>query len=402
MGKVIQFFKSAIGRVLIFAVAIFVCFYFVRQYRERSDEKKRLAQKQKTREDLLGRMSPEVKKLDPARGELSTIVENEDFVSFRPYGREEEQAQQSEKKENSSKPKLPTLIHYYESTTEISEIKPPKIFAPTGTLIPCVLVNTIDSSKIETPIIGMVTKEIWHNENLIIPAGTLVQSIAQNGRSRDRIEANGTWRFVWHDGRELTIPGIALDRVYNHDLNDYGITDGSAGIKGTMERTDESAEIKLFLATLISGFAEGSQQKTTSFFGTSQEGGFLNGGLEGVNAVMERYAEMLLEQMEEGFFVRAAAGTEFYIFIKKPFEPEMASVANLKQGIEPLNSWEIGQPKELISSDFINPTNTVSSKYPTRTPEEILEEREKMKNRIQSFLNEQRKENHASKTSYLD
>lgn len=402
MGKVIQFFKSAVGRGLIFAVVVFVAFYFIRQYREHSKEQKLQAQKLKTREDLLGRMSPEVRKLDPSRGELSTMVENEDFVSFRPYGEETEQVQQSEKKENSNKPKIPTLIQYYEPSQEIPEIKPPKVFAPTGTLIPCVLVNTLDSSKIATPIIGMVTKEIWHNGNLIIPAGTLVQSMAQNGRSRDRIEASGTWRFVWHDGRELTIPGIALDRVYDHDLNDYGLTDGSAGIRGVMERTDESAEIKLFLATLISGFAEGSQKKTTGFFGTSQEGGFLNGGAEGVNAVMERYAEMILDQMEEGYFVRVAAGTEFYIFIKKPFEPEMASVANLKQGTEPLNSWEIGQLKENSVSTFINPTNTISSQYPTRTPEEILQEREKMKTRIQSFLNEQRKATHASKTSSLD
>ena len=47
-------------------------------------------------------------------------------------------------------------------------------FLPFGRLIPCELVITVDSSRIATPIIGMVTEDQWENGNLIIPAGAEV------------------------------------------------------------------------------------------------------------------------------------------------------------------------------------------------------------------------------------
>src|SRR5581483_8847357 len=47
-------------------------------------------------------------------------------------------------------------------------------FAPFGRLIPCELVITVDSSSIQTPIIGLVTEDIFHHGQLIIPAGTEV------------------------------------------------------------------------------------------------------------------------------------------------------------------------------------------------------------------------------------
>ena len=50
-------------------------------------------------------------------------------------------------------------------------------FAPFGRLIPCELVITVDSSSIQTPIIGLVTEDIFHHGQLIIPAGTEVHGV---------------------------------------------------------------------------------------------------------------------------------------------------------------------------------------------------------------------------------
>ena len=54
-----------------------------------------------------------------------------------------------------------------------------KNYAPFGRLIPSELIVTVDSSSIQTPIIGLVTEDICHNGRLIIPAGTEVHGNAQ-------------------------------------------------------------------------------------------------------------------------------------------------------------------------------------------------------------------------------
>ena len=55
----------------------------------------------------------------------------------------------------------------------------------------------------------------------------------------------------------------------------------------------------------------------------------------------DRYAKLMLDQIEgDGLFVRVPAGTEFYIYTLQVFEPKLASVAGLKQGQQPVNSWQ--------------------------------------------------------------
>ena len=62
-----------------------------------------------------------------------------------------------------------------------------KTFAPFGRLIPCETVITIESSKLDTPVIGLVTDDVWHNGQLIIPAGAEIHGRASLDRARERI-----------------------------------------------------------------------------------------------------------------------------------------------------------------------------------------------------------------------
>jgi hypothetical protein len=56
-------------------------------------------------------------------------------------------------------------------------------FLPYGRLLRCELVNTVDSTNIETPIIGLVIEDAWNGGRVIIPAGTEVHSLAQKSPS---------------------------------------------------------------------------------------------------------------------------------------------------------------------------------------------------------------------------
>ncbi len=208
---------------------------------------------------------------------------------------------------------------------------PPEKFMPFGTLLKCKLVNTIDSANLETPVIAVLLEDVWQNGKKVIPANTLVHGTARAGRLRDRVNASGTWRFVWQDGRELAFNGVALDREYEHDIDGYGITDGSGGIKGRLMATDDLQELKVLASAALSGFARGTQDRTQTALGTTITGSVSSGVREGVGDVFDLYAKRTLKDIEEnGYFVRVAAGKEFYVYVLESVDPQKASVAGVK------------------------------------------------------------------------
>src|SRR5258708_10106004 len=88
-------------------------------------------------------------------------------------------------------------------------------YAPAFRLIKCQLVNTVDSSNTATPIIGLVTEDLWRNGKLIILGNSELHGVANVDRVRERIASNGEFPFRLHApsgiGRELRADGIAND-----------------------------------------------------------------------------------------------------------------------------------------------------------------------------------------------
>jgi hypothetical protein len=222
-----------------------------------------------------------------------------------------------------------SLLASYEAPSSAPATPPaPKRFIPFGTLLKCKLVNTVDSADIETPVIALLLEDVWQNGELIIPANTLVHGMARSGRIRDRINASGTWRFVWQDGRELAFNGVALDREYDQDVDGYGITDGSGGLKGRVMATDDFQELKMLAAAAMSGFATGTQTQTQTILGTTVVGSLSNGARQGVANVFDLYAKRTLDDIEQnGYYVRVAAGKEFYVYVLGTVDPDKAKIA---------------------------------------------------------------------------
>lgn len=228
-----------------------------------------------------------------------------------------------------------SLIAGYEPPAAMSErtepAAAPERFIPFGTLLKCKLVNTVDSANLETPVIAVLLEDVWQNGRLVVPANTLVHGTARAGRLRDRVTATGTWRFVWQDGRELAFGGVALDREYEHDTDGFGVTDGSAGIRGRLLAADDLQELKMLAAAALSGFARGTQDRSQTALGTTITGSVSNGVREGTGEVFDLYAQRVLKDIEDnGTFVRVAAGKEFYVYVLQAVDPQKASVAGIK------------------------------------------------------------------------
>ena len=238
----------------------------------------------------------------------------------------------------SQKPKvLPiSLFTVAKTGQDASELS--KTYAPYGRLIPCETVITLESSKLDTPVIGLVTEDVWNNGRLIIPAGAEVHGRASLDRSRERIAASGKWVVVWRDGTnlngtELVLNGIALDREKDDTTGEFGLRDGSAGLIGDLIRTDNTEEIKLFASTFLAGMASGFQQVQTQStqFGLEQvaTGSARNAALQGTGDVLNAYAHQIQEAIaQDGFFVRVPAGKQFYLYVTQTIDQAQGTRGN--------------------------------------------------------------------------
>ena len=196
-------------------------------------------------------------------------------------------------------------------------------YLPFGRLLRCELVNTVDSTNIETPIIGLITEEVWHEGRMVIPAGAEVHGIAQKTAARERIGSERKWVLVFQDGRELPLSGTVLDYAPDTEKpGGWSETDGSAGLRGYMIASDKFAEAKAVLAAMISAGA-GAFPQTTNLISPLtggatqiQNGGYTDAISAGIQAGGQIYTQRLLESLKNDlYYVRVPAGTLFYLYV---------------------------------------------------------------------------------------
>jgi len=246
-----------------------------------------------------------------------------------------------------AKPVILPISLYHGNNKDEAQVS--DTYAPYGRMIPCETVITIDSAKIETPIIGFVTEDVWHDGRLIIPAGAEVHGKAQVDPSRERIASDNNWVIVWRttdrmDGAELPLHGVALDMERNETTGTWQLTDGSAGLKGDILKTDNWAEIKLFAATFLSAATTGLEDTTSSsnaLTGQTTQTPLStpkNAALAGTSAVLNQYAQQILDSIKrDGFYVRVPAGKQFYLYATQTIDIDNAKRGQSLVDLKPEN-----------------------------------------------------------------
>lgn len=316
--RFLNFFKSPTGALTLFLLGLLVVLILVNSRRPTQQRVSSVAQKLLSKRENAPQVPETIRR---------------DMVPFDPKGADKTDATPAPappKPEGT--PQLPVLSVIAETPITVTKEgkKFSDDFAPFGRLIPCQLVITVDSSSIQTPIIGLVTEDIFHHGQLIIPAGTEVHGTAQIDRARERIASNGRWTVVWQNGQELNVSGLALDHERDPDTGTWGITDGSAGLRGKLLTTDKLAEVKLYVAALLSGAAEAFTDKQVSAFGTFALPSLQNAPLKGAQAVLDRYAQQILTAIErDGFYVRVPAGKQFYLYITQTVDEDDAKIGGI-------------------------------------------------------------------------
>ena len=123
-------------------------------------------------------------------------------------------------------------------------------------------------------------------------------------------------------------------------------SDGSAGLRGYLVKSDKYTEAKAILSSMISAGAGAFPQTTTLLSplgGATQinSGKIENAFSAGLQAGGEIYSKRLLEQLEKNpYFVRVPAGSTFYLYVTQTIDLGRASVG-LSSSFAPSSS-----PKE--------------------------------------------------------
>jgi hypothetical protein len=345
----IDFAKSPTGAFLTFCFVLIVGYFIFRGFHHPVQNSSR---------------NPKISEASGAQSTNQTVHtrENKNFSVFKPqFLSEEKPATISEKplKEKKETVEIPPISIFPETPTQERK-QLSKFYAPYGRLIPCELIITVDSSSIRTPIVGLITEDIYHGGRLIIPAGTEVHGTAQTDRMRERIASSNGWTLVWHSGEELHLNGIALDREKDSNNEGWGITDGSAGLRGRLIKSDDMAEIKLFAATFLSGAAGALTDRDQSIFGTIASPSLRNAPLKGAQDVLAAYSKQIYDSIQrDGFYVRVPAGKEFYLYVTQTIDSADATVggslideANMEAATNQTSA--VQQPRLFVPSPALN------------------------------------------------
>jgi len=237
--------------------------------------------------------------------------------------------------------KLPTSLQVYStpkkasSEAELEAMLAKKKIVPYGRMLKCVLINAAESTNLESPVIGLTTEPLVWDGKVIVPANSEVHGMVKGAQQRDRLGCDRSWIIVlsepkYRNRRELILQSLVLDRDAAPSDDQWGVTDGSAGLKGMVIESADSKEFKLFMAAFISGMGSGLQDTTTTGFGqTNVLPSAKNAAIGGVSKVIDEYANKIREAIQrDGVFVRVPAGKEFYLYVQQPIDLEEAKIGN--------------------------------------------------------------------------
>jgi hypothetical protein len=188
----------------------------------------------------------------------------------------------------------------------------------------------VESSHINTPVVGEVLRDVYQNGHLVIPAGSVLSSFAESGAVRDRIEVAGVWLLAYPDGRHLRVHGIACDREADPSNQQFGTEDGSAGLQGELVESDHWANAKAFIALLMTATMQTGTAVATSALQASHTTGVV--GLPDTTPILGKYLDQLLNgETGDGRFVRVRASKEFYVFVAETVVPANRTITDEKR-----------------------------------------------------------------------
>jgi len=319
----VRFFISGPGAILVvIGLILWVCWVIKQgEDKERAEAEKRQVQR------ALGQVNPK-DQVDKATAPKDVLLSDHRLNAPQPNLPARSPAVNQSPQFAQQRAVLAPLVSFYAQVPMPTPSPTPtpdtpsraQAWLPPGTFIPCALVNTVESSHINTPVVGEVLRDMYQNGRLIIPAGAIVSSFAESGAVRDRIEVAGEWLIVYPDGWHLRLRGVACDREADPANQQFGIEDGSAGLQGELVESDHWANAKAFIALLMTAAMQTGTAVATSTLQAAHTTGVTS--LPDTTPILTKYLDQLLNgETGDGRFVRVRASKEFYLYVTETVLP---------------------------------------------------------------------------------
>jgi hypothetical protein len=169
-----------------------------------------------------------------------------------------------------------------------------------------------------------------------------------------------------------------LDMEKDDTMNSYGITDGSAGLRGDVIRTANNDVIKLYAASLLSGISGAFSSGATGLLGnrvytnssslglSALQGAVVNPAAGGTQSVLDRFADQIASSIErDGFFVRVPAGKQFYVYCTEAIDLTKAVVAADEERTSRGDADFAKQQREIVRRAIpVNPSELINPLLP--------------------------------------
>lgn len=284
------------------------------------------------------------------------------------------------------------------SNLEAPSVTQEKPLAPYGRMLRCSTVNALVSSdRDDAPILGVVDEDFVWNQKNVIPRCSEVQGRTQLDYAKGSIGARGVWTIVIHDERypgwcpQMVVTAEALDSENDPNFKSYEILNGSPGLHGMVIRADAWDDVKLFIATALSGAAGAIQPTTTTIFGTvaanpSGRGvGGASGALvtplaQGAQAVLNQYAQTIQDAIKrDGIYVIVPPKKTFMLHILQDlYAPHLAGgdaerrqvlkrhLRDRKDEEEETSPRDVREAKEATASQ--DPLGSIQNAIPQSSP----------------------------------
>jgi len=167
-----------------------------------------------------------------------------------------------------------------------------RYFLPTGFTFPARIETAIYSYNTESPVIAVVERDVVYLRRVVIPAKTRVIGSAAVIKSHDRILVRFN-TLVFPEGDEISIPAMALS------------LDGSAGIKGRVEKHKDSAVANTVLRSIVSG--------TQAALNVGMVNPIASEAAQGISREALQSLDMAKKQVSTSISVDAETGLRVYI-----------------------------------------------------------------------------------------
>lgn len=175
---------------------------------------------------------------------------------------------------------------------------------PAGTRLSVSLTQKIIVSNQAMPIIGIVTKEVIHEDSVAIPQGAKIFGEASFDDSSNRAQV--TWKSVqFPDGRERQLSAVGIS------------ADGQGGIEGKTHSEAIKNTIGLTMTKFIGAYAEGSMQRGPM---GANAGGDDNGMKNAVAETAKDRADSWAHDLQkEKKWIELEAGNESFAVLSAAF-----------------------------------------------------------------------------------